>query len=238
MIKFQDLDLTDIKLHTASSELGFDKVAFGDEVIWEKSTSPLPSGYTEVKYLESKGKQGINLNKTMGFLDRDVIDWELVFSLTNVGTTQIILGTANGYSRGKQIVFIGKRVRGDYATGQIPYFSSSIEKNEKHIFKQIGNQLLFDDESMLITFRISQSDNAYSNPVGLFWRYPGNDKAYVRIESFKISENNILVTNLIPCLDINNTPCMYDTVTQQTLYNAGTGTFGYETMDGTVVAPT
>ena len=34
--------------------------------------------------------------------------------------------------------------------------------------------------------------------------------------------------NLIPALDRNGTPCMYDTVSKQNFYNAGTDEFLYE----------
>lgn len=43
--------------------------------------------------------------------------------------------------------------------------------------------------------------------------------------------------NLIPALDPNGTPCMYDKISHSPFYNAGTGEFGYELMDGTYVAP-
>lgn len=43
--------------------------------------------------------------------------------------------------------------------------------------------------------------------------------------------------NLIPALDQNGTPCMYDKISHSPFYNAGTGEFGYELMDGTYVAP-
>ena len=39
---------------------------------------------------------------------------------------------------------------------------------------------------------------------------------------------NNLLFNGIPCLDDNNVPCMYDTISGDTFYNQGTGTFGYE----------
>ena len=38
-------------------------------------------------------------------------------------------------------------------------------------------------------------------------------------------ENNILIHNFIPVIDENNVPCMFDTVTGQFFYNAGTGNF-------------
>ena len=48
-----------------------------------------------------------------------------------------------------------------------------------------------------------------------------------RIKYGKIYAENNLVCDLIPCLDTNGTPCMYDTVSKQTFYNQGTGEFLY-----------
>ena len=41
----------------------------------------------------------------------------------------------------------------------------------------------------------------------------------------KIWEWGELIHNYIPIIDINGTPCMYDTVTSEYLYNSGTGDF-------------
>lgn len=50
----------------------------------------------------------------------------------------------------------------------------------------------------------------------------------LRIYSFTISKDGKKIMNLIPALDRNGTPCMYDSVSKQTFYNAGTGEFLYE----------
>ena len=50
----------------------------------------------------------------------------------------------------------------------------------------------------------------------------------LRIYSFTISKDGNKIMNLIPALDRNGTPCMYDTVSKQTFYNAGQGSFLYE----------
>lgn len=50
----------------------------------------------------------------------------------------------------------------------------------------------------------------------------------LRIYSFTISKDGNKIMNLIPALDRNGTPCMYDTVSKQTFYNKGTGEFLYE----------
>ena len=50
----------------------------------------------------------------------------------------------------------------------------------------------------------------------------------LRIKRFYITRNGAYTLNLIPALDRNGTPCMYDTVSKQTFYNAGEGSFLYE----------
>lgn len=42
---------------------------------------------------------------------------------------------------------------------------------------------------------------------------------------------------LIPALDPNGRPCMFDTISQTPFYNLGTGEFGYMTKSGVYVAP-
>ena len=50
----------------------------------------------------------------------------------------------------------------------------------------------------------------------------------IRIKRFYITRDGAYTLNLIPALDRNGTPCMYDTVSKQTFYNAGGGNFLYE----------
>ena len=50
----------------------------------------------------------------------------------------------------------------------------------------------------------------------------------IRIKRFYITRGGEYTLNLIPALDRNGTPCMYDTVSKQTFYNAGQGSFLYE----------
>ena len=44
---------------------------------------------------------------------------------------------------------------------------------------------------------------------------------------YQIYDNNVLVRDFIPVLDFNNTPCMYDKVSNTYYYNQGSGDFGY-----------
>ena len=44
-----------------------------------------------------------------------------------------------------------------------------------------------------------------------------------QVYSCQIYKDNILIRNFIPCLDENDRPCMYDTVSEQPFYNQGSG---------------
>lgn len=50
-------------------------------------------------------------------------------------------------------------------------------------------------------------------------------------------ENSKLTRDFVPALDTNGKPAMFDKVSKTFFYNLGAGEFGYETMDGTYVAP-
>ena len=71
------------------------------------------------------------------------------------------------------------------------------------------------------------------------WGALGNSGGTAKIYSFKIYENNVLTMDLIPVLDKNDIPCMYDKVSQQFFYNQGTGTFSYgiEELENVLLSP-
>lgn len=60
----------------------------------------------------------------------------------------------------------------------------------------------------------------------LFWGYDTATNS--NIYQFKHMKNGVLVTDMIPCLDKNGIPCMFDTVSKKTFYNKGTRGFLYE----------
>ena len=56
----------------------------------------------------------------------------------------------------------------------------------------------------------------------------GNSMGQVKIYSFKMYESDELILDLIPVLDKNDVPCMYDKISKQFFYNQGSGSsFGY-----------
>lgn len=57
----------------------------------------------------------------------------------------------------------------------------------------------------------------------------------IKLYSFKMYDNNVLVRDYIPVLDKNGVACLYDKVTGKMFYNKGTGNFAYKRFDYTPV---
>ena len=98
-------------------------------------------------------------------------------------------------------------------------FLPSYSKHKYPVITMNGVQVSYN------TYKESTAIGAVRD-VYLFGTNRGNVKRYFsgRIYGFYL-EGQI---NLIPALDRNDTPCMYDTVSKKTFYNAGTGKFLYE----------
>ena len=69
-----------------------------------------------------------------------------------------------------------------------------------------------------------------NNPVFLL---TGEQKIYYH----RVIDDGVTIQEFIPALDESGVPCMYDIITATPFYNNGRGTFGYELMNGTYVAP-
>ena len=85
-------------------------------------------------------------------------------------------------------------------------------------------------ESQYISGDLGIAQNVY-----LFGTNRGTTKRYFSGKIYRFFVENQI--DLIPTLDRNGIPCMFDLISKSTFYNQGTGTFGYELMDGTYVAP-
>lgn len=73
-----------------------------------------------------------------------------------------------------------------------------------------------------------------TRPLTIFCKRINNSSSIDHYSSYKlyyfrIYEDGELVRDYRPALDDNNVPCLFETVSGTYLYNAGSGTFGYET---------
>lgn len=174
----------------------------------------LPSGYKQVEYLESTGTQKIDC----GILTYNGDSFETKIQLTNL--------KQNGYS-----IYSYLKVINYYGTmalityGDSAYLlQSGIYEQHKIYFNGKTNELFIDDE-----YKATRSSDIEEQGLYLF-ASALNDTSYwgsSRIYYYKVIRNDQVVVDIIPCLDNNNVPCMYDNVSGNTYYNIGTGDFLY-----------
>ena len=160
----------------------------------------IPSGYKQVEYLESTGKQYILLPH---LLNNDIITAKALTKSTSNYRT--IIGTSSNiryelyFNNGVIETFENIKVISVSGSGT----NRPIEvQAKKQGDSKIGN-VLFDYDARTL------------------YNLIGN------IYKFQIKRAEKIVLNLFPCLDYNNRHCMYDTVSKKTYYNKGTGEFLY-----------
>lgn len=192
------------------------------------------SNYIPIEYLESTGTQYIdtgfvpnsNTKVQISFSGSDYTSNYAIFGARVLGAGQLASG------RYEYTLFISTQVnplhpRVDYsgsgATSAIfvaelvPNTITTIMKDKE---KNYINDVQF-DSNQSDSFSCSYSAYLFALNEGNTLKFP----APVKIYWAKIYDNDVLVRDFIPVLDKNGTPCMYDKVTRQFFYNAGTGQF-------------
>lgn len=88
----------------------------------------------------------------------------------------------------------------------------------------------FDSEDTDIESFITSQAGTYTIPIRLFsYNFKGSYSADYgkwagRIYRAQITQGTNLIHDYVPCLDVNNRPCMYDLIGEETLYNQSGGT--------------
>ena len=189
----------------------------------------LPSGYVKCKYLESNGTQNINI----AFDETLLIDFSIKI--------QPALSSPS-WSSFFEIKYVDSAI---FSMVRRAYPANIyIPTDDTSNYSIVGSGGIFDDNTIL-TISYKNKHIFINDALDLAWS-KGYEKQIDSLSLFgstncKIFEYNLQsdspIIKLLPCLDMINRPCMYDTVSQQAFYNLGTGEFGYELLDGTYVAP-
>lgn len=162
--------------------------------------------YKKLKYLKGDGASLIDLGITTGSLT----GYDLEIKVDE-GTkhNHVIFGTCGKNDISNSIMQFGYIYRQENFRNYASCESSSRSGN---IVKMMN---------------FKENTNAKNSNVFLFGysTYIGDSSIYY-VKLFDTSDT--LTLDLIPVLDQNNIPCMYDKVSDQFFYNQGTGTFGYE----------
>lgn len=194
----------------------------------------LPSGYTQLNYIEFTGTQYINT----GIIPVNTDDFSITLQASNnTLTTQWLFGERDANAKGTYALIFFKQSTSNmqfrltgadirpsswYDLAAKVYTIESIQVNYKWLYidgvEAAGSPM--------------RNDATPSVPIHLGNAKLGNsmarDSGHFKCYAFTLENNNgELRWNGIPCLDNNNVPCMYDTVSQTPFYNIGTGDLLY-----------
>ena len=237
--KITELDFEKIKEYISSfSEKYRDKIVIQDNELrytnkinekekeWLESLkivekiSLLPDGYTELEYIESTGTQYIQI---YSINEKDTYELESNINFIirnsrqafgNVQARYIEINVNGYYGMGGSITSTAK------ATSGFDNIKLKIMSNKSQII--LDNNVIAERSPL----KLNGYDKLYL--FGVEPRTYGNLNCKMRMKTTILKHNNNVVRNLIPCLNNNNEPCMYDTISKQTFYNQGTGEFLYK----------
>ena len=186
-----------------------------------QSQSGLPDGYTALEYIQSSGTQYIDTGHKLT-QDSDItIDFMIVGTKNrNAG----IFGSRESASKNNLTLF---------QDGGSGYFSGDFSEYQKHRFSVASSlertKIQINKAGVWVNdiLKKSWSDVAdFETPTnGLIFDVGNNNwsgnKAVMRLYSYTDGD----AQRLVPCLDANGVPCLYDLIGKTALYNQGAGSF-------------
>ena len=185
----------------------------------------LPSGYTQVEYIEADGTQYIDIN-----VSGNVTFLGTAQSTTDAPATSQVLFANGGAQAGRwfgvQSPGAGTGFAKKWGLGATATASTSIDGTTKVDF-----EITFSDvDGQYGTVNNETLTRTTSIPTQTDWIIlAGNNIGQYgfigKIWKLQAVQNNVLVRDLIPCKNSSNVVGMYDTVSNTFFTNAGTGTF-------------
>lgn len=215
--------------HTAYLNAGTGSFTFGKTLPKKKlrlireSKRRLPKGFKEVEYLQSSGTQWIDT----GFIPTE--NTRTVAGLYTTSTANKNWFGANGESqvaKGCYCFNAFSATQVEYLFGNVRWERANYVAVNKVFTVDFSKNGIYIDNVLVATPSYTDFGTG-DRTMTLFVRKGGTAYISGRIYFLQMYDNGTLVRDFIPCLDNNNTPCMYDLVGQKAYYNAGTGSFTY-----------
>ena len=177
----------------------------------------LPSGYQLCNYLESTGTQTINTGLTPVYGDEINV---LAYRTSNANSMFYASGTLTVTSAPNELYC---RYFTSTKNDATRILESRFPADAKYHHIMLSRDGFYADGNFVRTLPGERAE------AGTLIIFRGTSQlGKVRVKRFYITRDGAYTLNLIPALDRNGTPCMYDTVSKQTFYNERTGDFLYE----------
>ena len=194
------------------------------------NNSGIPSEFTRVSYIQKNGHTQ--------YIDTGVVakpEWTYGFDFERLGKFNYLCGADTGWNGAGFNISIDLDISNGLRT--LPFnYEGTIKIS--YVIPEINKRMLIIKSPT--KFQIDDREiNIVNGTVYNKWnltifttnraKVPQVDPVFeqnYRLYRFWIEDDNRnYIRNMLPCKDKENKPCMYDTVSQQAFYNAGTGEF-------------
>lgn len=206
--------------------LGIDNVARKVKKIYIGAEGALPSGYTQIEYIQSSGTQWIDTGFKHNQNTRVVMDVQP----TSIGAVNAwaFEGRTSNSSAKHGVFFYGNskgdsKWNSDYGgSSRLPF--TGVDKTDRLNIDYNKNVCIINGVSVTHTTSTFQSTRTLSL---LCKRDSETADSFLnaKLYSCKIYDNGVLIRNFVPCINSSGTVGMYDTVNHAFYGNAGSGVF-------------
>lgn len=175
-----------------------------------------------VEYIQSTGTQYIDTGFKPNNDTRVVAEFQFTSIVSN--DWQTIFGSRDSTNANPYAVFMDTtgQFRSDYV--DTPFFPSGLNATTKYTIDKNKNVCSIGGKTVTnATGTFQQTNNMY-----LFACNQGGSIAHqsnMRLYSCQIYDNNVLIRDYAPALDPEGVPCLYEKLSEQYVYNSGTGSF-------------
>lgn len=178
----------------------------------------LPEGFKRVEYLQSTGNEYLYL-PDLTISSNDTIEWKQKLT----GNTSSIDGVFSSYNYNEKPF----RFAANYISNSLMINLFSSENNSSLDYYKSGsnfilskNKLIIDNETISENFNFKDDE---VTGICIFTQCIGGTyyNSLIRLYYWEVKGK----CKLIPCLDANGNPCMYDLVSRKPFYNQGSGRF-------------
>ena len=229
-IKYKDIENPDLLPQTVQTVNFSYSVTYSQSNKSQYAESGIPKSYTQLEYLESTGTQwidtGIKLNQDsrvkIKYQYTDLNATARIFgTMQNENNTGWIISTVDGLPLSKIQTLYGDDWKpSEYDISNVIPSTNIVEYERNAKYQYVNGESYYTNGNKNFT--------TSSNVIAFGAYYNQIKYAKARIYEISIWQDGITISrNLIPSLDSNGRPCMYDTVTKQPFYNDGTGEFLY-----------
>ena len=196
----------------------------------KKSGGGLPEGYTAVNYLQSSGKQWIEMGVAPNQNTKAVLKIK-INNFNGPDGASLIGSRTDGNSNDQFFTYLDGAGGGRFLfrmDGQTEAISwKGLTTNEIYTVTLSGTEMKaeLEDGATVFSRTFSVSDFESTVTMALFKSKPLDNGFRGRIYSCKHYSGDELIQDFVPCLDTGGVPCMFDLVSRKSFYNKGTGSF-------------